>query len=315
MEPAREVYLEADKDIPGQHFVCLTFLSPEKVLANKDIFLFSEFLKDYEIQYKIKATETFMMSQVAKLQAALGTATDTLEQVGRDHKDGTGITLEDLSGAFLALKEIRKGLTVDVPKDLEAHVKAEMTDFKTTTIQEAYDTYLYKNKKKLEDAFFAKNSFRTTIRGLKVRGVYDTYAEGMARAKTLQKLDPDFNVYVGQVGFWLPWDPEPSEVPDQEYADDQLNQLMKKYKENESQRDEFYESMKRDRIGAAKPRTAPPTFGPAGETPSGIFGEEDPFLKRKREAAAGGTGATGAAGGASAGAASATDATPTLTIH
>jgi hypothetical protein len=170
-----------------------------------------------------------------------------------------------------------------------------MADFKTTTIQDAYETYLYKNRKKLEEAFFTKNSFRTTIRGLKVRGVYDTYAEAMGRAKTLQKLDPDFNVYVGQVGFWLPWDPEPSEVPDQEYADDQLNQLMKKYKENESQRDEFYESMKRERIGAAKPRTAPPTFGAnsssesssessATVSASGIFGEEDPFMKRKREA-------------------------------
>ena len=126
-EEKREVYLEADKDIPGQHFVCLSFLSPEKVLANKEIFLFSEFLKDYEIQYKIKATETFMMSQVAKLQAALGTAADILEQVGREHKEG--ITVEDLSGAFIALKDIRKGLTTDVPKDLEAHVKAEMTDF------------------------------------------------------------------------------------------------------------------------------------------------------------------------------------------
>jgi uncharacterized protein YqgV (UPF0045/DUF77 family) len=282
-EEKREVYLEADKDIPGQHFVCLSFLSPEKVLANKDIFLFSEFLKDYEIQYKIKATETFMMSQVNKLQSALGTAVETLERLG---KETTAITVEDLSGAMIALKDARKAISADVPKDLEAHVKAEMNDFKATTIQEAYETYLYKNRKKLEETFFAKNGFRTTIRGLKVRGVYDTYAEGMARAKTLQKLDPDFNVYVGQVGFWLPWDPEPSEVPDQEYADDQLNQLMKKYKENESQRDEFYESMKRDRIGAAKPRTAPPTFGAAAEAPSGIFGEEDPFMKRKREAAA-----------------------------
>lgn len=285
-EEKREVYLEADKDIPGQHFVCLSFLSPEKVLANKDIFLFSEFLKDYEIQYKIKATETFMMSQVNKLQSALGTAVDTLERLGKESA-GT-ITVEDLSGAVITLKDARKALSTDVPKDLETHVKAEMNDFKATTIQEAYETYLYKNRKKLEETFFAKNGFRTTIRGLKVRGVYDTYAEGMARAKTLQKLDPDFNVYVGQVGFWLPWDPEPSEVPDQEYADDQLNQLMKKYKENESQRDEFYESMKRDRIGAAKPRTAPPTFGAASgaEAPSGIFGEEDPFMKRKKEAAA-----------------------------
>jgi hypothetical protein len=85
-----------------------------------------------------------------------------------------------------------------------------------------------KNRKRLEEEFFAKNSFRTTIRGLKVRGVYDTYPEAVNRAKTLQKLDPSFNVYVGQVGFWVPWDPEPTEVADQEYADDQLNQLMKK---------------------------------------------------------------------------------------
>jgi len=313
-EEKREVYLEADKDMPGQHFVCLSFLSPEKVLANKDIFLFSEFLKDYEIQYKIKATETFMMKQVNKLQSALGTAADTLERLGKESA-GT-ITVEDLSGAFLALKDVRKALTTDIPKDLEEHVKAEMTDFKTTTIQEAYETYLYKNRKKLEDTFFAKNGFRTTIRGLKVRGVYDTYAEGMARAKTLQKLDPDFNVYVGQVGFWLPWDPEPSEVPDQEYADDQLNQLMKKYKENESQRDEFYESMKRERIGAAKPRTAPPTFGAAsgGEAPSGIFGEEDPFMKRKREAAASSSNSA-ASSSSSAASSSSSSASSTLSIE
>ena len=112
----REVYLENDKDIPGQHYVCLTFLSPEKVLASKDIYMFSEFLKDYEIQYKIRATETFMMSQVAKLQATLGGVVDTLERLGRESKE---ITVEDLSGAFVALKDVRKSLTSDVPKDLE----------------------------------------------------------------------------------------------------------------------------------------------------------------------------------------------------
>jgi hypothetical protein len=138
----------------------------------------------------------------------------------------------------------------------------------------------------------------------------------MARAKTLQKLDPDFNVYVGQVGFWLPWDPEPSEVPDQEYADDQLNQLMKKYKENESQRDEFSESMKRERIGAAKPRTAPPTFGAASgaEAPSGIFGEEDPFMKRKREAAASSSNSA-ASSSSSAASSSSSSASSTLSIE
>ena len=32
------------------------------------------------------------------------------------------------------------------------------------------------------------------------------------RAKMLRKMDPNHNVFVGQVGFWLPWDPDPFDV-------------------------------------------------------------------------------------------------------
>jgi hypothetical protein len=96
---------------------------------------------------------------------------------------------------------------------------------------------------------------------------------------------PAFNVYVGQVGFWLPWDPEPSEVQDQEYADDQLNQLMKKYKENESQRDEFFEEMKRKRIGDKTPRAEAAPVGASNETPTAMFDGEDLAIQRKREQA------------------------------
>ena len=46
-EEKKEVYLEADKEVPGQHYVCLSFLSPQKILKNKDLFFFGQFLKDY----------------------------------------------------------------------------------------------------------------------------------------------------------------------------------------------------------------------------------------------------------------------------
>lgn len=281
----KEVYLEADKEIPGQHYVALSFLSPEKVLANKDVFFFSEFLKDYEIQYKIKATESFVMSEAKKLQEHAADIQGVLESL----RGKESFTKDDLEEAIERLKVHRIDVTKNAQSDLEAHVKSNMTDFKTTTIQDAYETFLFKNRKKLEDDFFSKNSFRTTIRGLKVRGVYDTYAEALGRAKTLQKLDPSFNVYVGQVGFWLPWDPEPHDVADQEYADDQLNQLMKKYKENESQRDEFYEEMKRKRIGDKSTKNAGTEGVPIGakqDTPTAMFEGEDLAIARKKEAAA-----------------------------
>lgn len=300
-DESKEVYLEADKEIPGQHYAALSFLSPNNVLKNKDIFLFSKFLEDYEIQYKIKSTESFVMSQVAALQTTLSKIQDQIVALTTRTEP---LTATDLSGVSEAVSENRKTLTADAVKALEVHVKANMVDYKESAIQEAYDTFLYKHKKRLEDEFFAANSFRTTVQGLKIRGVYDTYAEALNRAKTLQKLDPSFNVFVGQVGFWLPWDPEPHTVADQEYADDQLNQLMKKYKENEATRDELYAQDKVNRMGNAKPKAAAPPgpaattvagtagkstaaiggAGPATEgTPTAMFGDDDLVIRRKRE--------------------------------
>ena len=43
-------------------------------------------------------------------------------------------------------------------------------------------------------------------------------------------MDNTFHVFVGQVGFWLPWDPEPSNISDEEYTESQLNDLVKNYK-------------------------------------------------------------------------------------
>jgi hypothetical protein len=35
--------LEEDKPISGQKFVCMSFISPEKILKQKDAFFFQEF--------------------------------------------------------------------------------------------------------------------------------------------------------------------------------------------------------------------------------------------------------------------------------
>lgn len=66
-----------------------------------------------------------------------------------------------------------------------------------------------------------------SIRGLKIRGVYATEKEAHDRAKELQKIDPDFNIHVGEVGKWLPWDPSPDSHQDQVYQEEELNRLAK----------------------------------------------------------------------------------------
>lgn len=164
MSEATEDFLEVDVPIPGQSYVCLSFISPEKVLKDKNLKFLQSFLKDTASNYDL--------------------------------------SLEDLTKKY--------------------------TDF------------LYANQAQLEQEFHEEQDFKTSVRGIKVRGVYQNLKEAQFRASALQKRDPNFNVYVGQVGYWLPWDPEPDNVEDQEYAEPQLNNLVKKYKENQSAKDAHF---------------------------------------------------------------------------
>ena len=113
------------------------------------------------------------------------------------------------------------------------------------------------------------------------------------RAKKLQKSDPDHNIYVGQVGKWLPWDPKPSDVGEQEYAEEQLNTLMKKYKENEEQREQFTREQreagrKQNRTVTTMPESdaSVPSLGTGASEFSGMFsGPADLAIQRKIDAA------------------------------
>lgn len=71
------------------------------------------------------------------------------------------------------------------------------------------------------------------ILGIKVRGVYEEYAEAATRAEQLQKIDKYHHVFVGEVGKWLPFDVDVSNMgsEDQVYREKSLNKYMKSYKE------------------------------------------------------------------------------------
>jgi hypothetical protein len=218
-----EVFLTEDPAVPGQKFTLLSFLSPERVLEKKDMFFFEAFLKTYEFTTRTKSLETFLMGKVRDINDKL-----EAEAVKFDAKDLSGVA--DVCRAA----RIQVGTIME---ELQTYVKKNTDQLKVSQLKEQYDDFLFVKRTELEDKFYAVNDFKTTVRGLKIRGTYGTHEEAVARARRLQKLDPVHNIFVAEVGKWLPWDPETSEVKDQEYAEDQLNTLMKKYKENEESRE------------------------------------------------------------------------------
>jgi hypothetical protein len=121
-----------------------------------------------------------------------------------------------------------------------------------SALEHEFDHYKKSNTEELEKEYYEKNNFQTSISGLKVRGVYDSLKEAQRRAEQIQKVDQLFHVFVGQVGCWLPWSPYPDDITNQQYAETQLNTLMKKYKEGQELKRELYDMRKGDIMNKIK---------------------------------------------------------------
>jgi hypothetical protein len=87
----------------------------------------------------------------------------------------------------------------------------------------------------LENEFNEKHNFQTSVRGLKVRGVFGSQKEAELRCQMLREVDPNHDVFVGPVGMWVPFHPDAYKTGRVEYMEETLNQLMAEKKKNEEQ--------------------------------------------------------------------------------
>ena len=205
-----EDYLDVDKPITGQNFYCVSFVSPDKILEQKDKFMFYHYEK--ALNKKISTM----------LDEGLVSLIDKSEDGNVDVSD------------VIALKK-------NVSKTCEEY------DLTFEQFKDKFEDFKFSNEEKIGEVFDKANNFKTSVRGVKVRGVYDTKREADVRASVLQRQDPLFDVFVGQMGYWCPWDPNPQKIDDIEYMNNDLNKLVKEYKSNEAKKDMFYQEQKTQR--------------------------------------------------------------------
>jgi uncharacterized protein YeaO (DUF488 family) len=118
--------------------------------------------------------------------------------------------------------------------------------FQQEQLKTDYDTFIDQNMEELDKEFSKLNKFTTTTRGVKVRGAYPTQEEAELRAKLLREIDTEHDIFVGPVGLWLPWDPEPTKTERVEYSEELLNQLMHEKKKNEEFAKMAFEERKKE---------------------------------------------------------------------
>ena len=186
--------LEEDKPIAGQKFVCVSFVSPENILKQKEIFYFEEFLKKWDLNKSMEKFIQFLNFVSFKYNMSFD----------------------------------------DLTNDFKEFVKEEKETLNKSSMKDEYKTFLDNNEEELEKKFGIENQFQTSTRGLKIRGVYPTMEEAELRCKMLREIDQNHDVFVGPVGLWMPWEPEAYKTGRVEYMEEELNQLMHEKTKNES---------------------------------------------------------------------------------
>jgi hypothetical protein len=141
-----------------------------------------------------------------------------------------------------------------------------------STMSKEYDTFVSTNDAAISKEYSEVSDGVACVRGIKIRGCYETLDEARHRCEALKRSDPKFSVYVAEVGCWCPWSPNPDElaeaVGDQnvaQYSEVALNTLMKKYQENVDERDQFYIDRKRALVSMGKKAADTPSDGDSGE--------------------------------------------------
>ena len=218
LEKAKYVdLLDEDKPISGQKYVCLSFISPEDHIKNKELFYFEKFLKNFEFKKTFEKYTQFL--------------------------------------SFLAYKynlDFNK-----LTKDMEEFVEEEKENLFLTTLDDEYKTFIDAKEEALQKEYNELHEFQTNTRGIKVRGVFGSQEEAEMRCKMLREIDPNHDVYVGAVGMWMPFHPEAYKTGRVEYLEKDLNELMSHKKKNdEISKEQFKERVKESKKKAIEENIA-----------------------------------------------------------
>jgi hypothetical protein len=119
--------------------------------------------------------------------------------------------------------------------------------------------------------------------GMKIRGCFATREEAASHVRKLQAFDGSVDIFMVEVGKWVPIPPSVDDVDDVEYQEKYMNELMRGYRESQLKAKEVFnqrtEAIKRDGIdahllpGEVLPKPAPVDPKPDDLSAGQIFEE------------------------------------------
>jgi len=209
--------LDEDRPISGQKYVCLSFISPENHIKNKELFFFEKYLKNFEFRKTFDKYTQFLNFVAYKYNLDFNSLT----------------------------------------KDMEEFVGEERENLFLTSLEDDYKSFIDAKEEELQKEYSIQHNFQTNTRGIKVRGVFGSQEEAEVKCKMLREADPNHDVYIGQVGMWMPFHPEAYKTGKVEYLEKDLNDLMAQKKKNdEISKEQFKQRVKESKQKAIRENIA-----------------------------------------------------------
>jgi len=150
--------LSEDPIISSQQYGCYSFVSPEKIIKNRNIFMFEKFVKQWEYS------------------KALGLFSDFTQ--------------------FLSFKYNIQ--SESILNDLVLFCKEEENVLKREDVEGDFKQFLEKNEERLAEEYNRTNKFQTSVRGFINRGNFSTVEEAEKYAKELRDRDSNHDIFVGR---------------------------------------------------------------------------------------------------------------------
>jgi hypothetical protein len=112
------------------------------------------------------------------------------------------------------------------------------------------DTFLPEDQKFVCISFLSDPENKVSLKGVKIRGVFSELEKASEHAKKIQSIDKFHNVFVGEMGKWLAFEPDINSeaAGNPEYANEQLNGIMKGYMQNQEKSKIFHEQRKYEQL-------------------------------------------------------------------
>jgi hypothetical protein len=197
--------LDEDQSIAGQKFTTMSFLSPDKILEKRELYLFDQFIQQWDFSKSMSKFGDFINFISYKYNL-------NVENIMSDYND---------------------------------FCKEEQNTLRQGAVTDDFQNFLDKNEDRLTEQFQREHAFQTSVRGVKTRGNFATQGEAEQHCKKLREKDPNHDIFVAPVGVWLPWDPNAYKTGRVEFMEEELNNLHQEKIKNEAKaKDEFDKRVK-----------------------------------------------------------------------